>query len=412
MARSQHWRVMEEAPPKFVKHVVKRTNRETPLETVHIKDHYNKPMIHLDEDKEFNLKKFSKMPVSLEESAKNLHKFEESDLAVFRYFTPDETKKLKFENFTTNNMYKYLTGVFGFGYIQFREHMLNLYPKSQSSCRKHLITGRPCTGKTVTCYGAMLSAKEQKQICVPLLMLDQWLVETQQTLTNVVMVEEDGKVKEKWEMPHYNTEFLKQFLLVNEGLLTDEHVLLKDCHWAPFHYSIEGTPLKEVIEYALQEPRISNAVIKELCSTLIQTKLPLTIVVDDIDMMYHIPETLFKSHRKPKTHWKKQLHVTLDRFLLFNYVRDMINSLESGNVYLATGKDNSPEAIASVKNTFKDLEEVAIPGAPSVLEYEAYLQFMRQHKFLARDLSVGEVNELKFLTGMGYEYTYTMLIRI
>ena len=86
---------MEEAPPKFVKHVVKRTNRETPLETVHIKDHYNKPMIHLDEDKEFNLKKFSKMPVSLEESAKNLHKFEESDLAVFRYFTPDETRKLK-----------------------------------------------------------------------------------------------------------------------------------------------------------------------------------------------------------------------------------------------------------------------------------------------------------------------------
>lgn len=43
------------------------------------------------------------------------------------------------------------------------------------------------------CYLSKLTV--QSQICVPLLMLDQWLVETQQTLTNVVMVEEDGKVK-------------------------------------------------------------------------------------------------------------------------------------------------------------------------------------------------------------------------
>lgn len=402
---------MEEAAPKFVKHVVKRTNPETPVETIPIKDHYTEPMIHLNKDPH-DLKKFSEMPKALEKSGKNLHEFGESDLAVFRYFTPDETKKLQFEGFTTNRMYKYLTGVFGYGYLQFREHMRNLYPKAQSSCKKHLITGRPCTGKTVTCLGAMLSAREQNQMCVPLLMLDEWLVETQRTPTNVVMVEEDGQIKEKWEMPEYNTAFLRQFLLVNDDLLSDEHVLLKDCHWAPFHYSIEGTPLKEVIEYALQEPKISNAVVQELCTTLIETKVPLTIVVDDIDMMHHIPETLFESHRKPDMHWNKQLHVTLDRFLLFNYVRDMINSLESGNVYLATGKDNSSEAIATVNSAFKDLEEVALPGTPSVLEYEAYLQFMRQHQFLAKDLSVGEVNELKFLTGMGYEYTHTMIIRI
>ena len=68
-----------------------------------------------------------------------------------------------------------------------------------------------------------------------------------------------------------------------------------------------------------------------------------------------------------------------------------------------------PQTLQQINST---LSEVAVPGAPSVLEYEAYLQFMRQHKFLARDLSLGEVNELKFLTGMGYEYTYTMLLRI
>jgi len=457
MSRSQHWRVMEEAAPKYVQHVIKQTKEDTRRKVIDLKDHWNEPMIvatgedttseeTIGEDcfrevSEHVLGRIEtpaafaeywnenpwvakrrdttsedtkeETTVKLKVADKNIHELGESDLSSFKYFTSDEVEQLcSFNKRLTVNKYMYLTSVFDCGFIQFREHMLNLYPKAESSCKKYIVTGRQGTGKSMTCYGAMLSAKEQKQMCVPLLRLDEWLVDTKESPTNVVMVKEDGKMKEKWEVPNFNTSFLSNFLSVNEAVLTDDHVLLRDCYWAPFHYSIKGTTLREVIQYGIKEPAVSNAIIKELCLTLIESKVPLSIVVDDIDMLHHIPETLFRSHRSPKKDWWNQLNISLDRFLLFTYIQDMINSLETGNVYLATGKDNSPEAIATINNAFKDLEEVCVPGAPSASEYEGYLQFMRHHKFLARDLSVGEVNELKFLTGMGYEYTYTMMLRI
>ena len=81
-------------------------------------------------------------------------------------------------------------------------------------------------------------------------------------------------------MPHYNTEFLRQFLLVNEGLLTDEHVLLKDCHWAPFHYSIEGTPLKGENSQTLQ--RFESMLIQ-------QTLIPQTLS----EVIFSVPRLTF-----------------------------------------------------------------------------------------------------------------------